>query len=364
MKIKEFIQSLETIAPAELQEDYDNSGLLTGNPDWECTGVICTLDTLEPVVEEAIEKRANLIVSHHPILFKGLKNLTGKNYVERTLIKAIKNDIALYAIHTNLDNVLAGVNGRIADKLNLINQKVLLPKTGNLVKLFTFVPLSHLEKISTAMFEAGAGHIGKYSECSFNAKGTGTFKPMKGTTPYLGKIGERHREPEMKVEVIFPGYLQKKVVAALLAAHPYEEVAYDLVPLLNEALQEGSGIIGELEKPLPTVEFLEKLKAAFLLRQIRHTVLLKKEIKKVAVCGGAGSFLIAKAIAENADIFISADIKYHEFFDADQKIIIADIGHGESEHFTIDLLYDILKTKFPTFAIQKTSVNTNPVSYF
>ena len=315
-------------------------------------------------MEEAIEHGANLIVSHHPVIFRGLKKITGKNYVERTVIKAIKNDIAIYAIHTNLDSVLWGVNARIADKLGLINRRILLPKEGDLVKLFTFVPHENAEKVRVAIFEAGAGQIGNYSECSFNASGTGTYKPLQGSNPFSGEIGRRNEEPETKIEVILPSYLQQQVVAALLAAHPYEEVAFDLVPLSNTFQQAGAGIVGELAEPVPARDFLVKLKSAFSVSVIRHTMLLKKQIQRVAVCGGAGSFLIGTAISQQADIFITSDIKYHEFFDADGKLVIADIGHGESEHFTIELLYDILKTKFPTFAIQKTKVNTNPVSYF
>lgn len=364
MKIRNVVQYLESVAPPSLQESYDNAGLLTGDPDWECTGLICTLDTLEAVVDEAVENGCNLIVSHHPVIFKGLKKINGKNYVERTMIKAIKNDIAIYAVHTNLDNIADGVNRRIADKLLLVNQKILLPKEDMLIKLFTFAPSEQAEKVRSAMFEAGAGFIGNYSQCSFNALGTGTYKPMQGSDPYAGEVGKRHEEPETKIEVIFPKHLTGKIVSALIEAHPYEEVAYDLVPLLNKFDGVGSGIIGDLERPVAELDFLENLKKVFSLSVIRHSILLKRHIQKVAVCGGSGSFLIQEAIRQKADIFISADIKYHDFFDADSKLVIADIGHGESEHFTIELLYDILKAKFPNFAIQKTGVNSNPVSYF
>lgn len=364
MKIRDIVQYLESFAPPSLQESYDNAGLLTGDSNWECTGIICTLDTLEAVVEEAVENGCNLIVSHHPVIFKGLKKINGKNYVERTIIKAIKNDVAIYAVHTNLDNVAAGVNARIADKLCLIDRKILLPKEETLIKLYTFAPNAQAEKIRSAIFEAGAGYIGNYSECSFNAPGTGTYKPMQGSDPYTGEVGKRHEEPETKIEVIFPKYLTGKVVSALIAAHPYEEVAYDLVPLLNKFDGAGSGIIGDLKEPVAELDFLETLKKVFALSVIRHTILLKRRIQRVAVCGGSGSFLIQQAIRQKADIFISADVKYHDFFDADGQLVIADIGHGESEHFTIELLYDILKAKFPNFAIQKTGVNSNPVSYF
>jgi dinuclear metal center YbgI/SA1388 family protein len=364
MKIAEVITALETMAPVSLQEHYDNAGLITGNADWECTGVLCTLDALEAVIDEAKAINCNLIVAHHPIIFKGLKKINGSNYVERTIINAIKNDIAIYAIHTNLDNVIEGVNNKIADKLNLQNRRVLLPKDNMLLKLYTFIPLDHVEKVRNAIFDAGAGNIGNYSECSFNAEGKGTFKAGQNTNPYVGEKNIRHEENEVKTEVIFPSYLKNKIVNALIAAHPYEEVAHDIVPLSNSYNNIGSGLIGELSQPFSAIEFLTLLKQAFNLEVIRHTELLQKPVKKVAVCGGAGNFLIADALAEKADMYVTADVKYHEFFDADKKMVIADIGHWESEQFTIDLLHSVLQAKFPNFAVLKTKTGTNPVQYF
>ena len=364
MKISEIIQHLEQFAPPSYQEDYDNAGLLTGNADWECTGIICSLDATEPVLEEAKSKGCNLIVAHHPIIFGGLKKITGKNYVEQTVITAIKNDIAIYAIHTNLDNVIKGVNNRIADKLGLINRKILQPKPYQLMKLFTFVPQAHAEKVRTALFNVGAGNIGNYSEASFNTPGTGTFKASENATPFIGEIGKMQEESEIKIEVIFPAYARNRMVQALIKAHPYEEVAYDLVALFNEYQQVGSGLIGELPEPLPEEMLLAQIKKAFGLTVIRHTQLAGKPVKTVALCGGAGSFLISKAAAAGADFYITADVKYHEFFDADNRLVIADIGHWESEQFTIALLFDILKAKFPTFAVLKTGVRTNPVFYY
>jgi dinuclear metal center YbgI/SA1388 family protein len=364
MKIQDITSFLESVAPPVLQESYDNAGLLTGNVGWDCTGVITTLDATEEVVLEAIEKKANLIVAHHPIIFGGLRKITGKNYVEKTVITAIKNDIAIYAIHTNLDNVLHGVNAAIADKLELINQAILQPKNNTLKKLFTFVPVAHAEKVRSAIFDAGAGHISNYSECSFNTKGEGTFKPGDGTNPFIGKIGERHTEDELKLEMIFPAWLEKKILIAMMAAHPYEEVAYDIILLENHNQQVGSGLIGDLSKPVDEAVFLSLLKEKFNPSVVRHTPLRGKPVKKVALCGGTGSFLTGAAIAAGADFYISADIKYHEFFDANGRLVIADIGHFESEQFTIDLLFDILRQKFPTFAVLKTGVKTNPVRYF
>ncbi len=364
MKIQDITSFLESVASADLQESYDNAGLITGDSNWDCTGIITTLDATEEVVLEAKDKKANLIVAHHPIIFGGLKKINGKNYVERAVISALKNDIAVYAIHTNLDNVLHGVNAAIANKLELVNRNILQPKKGILKKLFSFVPAEHAEKVRSAIFEAGAGHISNYSECSFNTQGQGTFKPGKGTNPFLGKVGERHIEEEMKLEMIFPAWMEKNILNAMMAAHPYEEVAYDIVALENQNKQLGSGLIGELPGPVNEVEFLGLLKREFGLSVIKHTALKGKPVKKVALCGGAGSFLIGAAVAAGADFYISADMKYHEFFDANERLVIADIGHYESEQFTIDLLFDILSQKFPTFAVLKTGVKTNPVHYF
>ncbi|MEO6455210.1 MAG: Nif3-like dinuclear metal center hexameric protein [Ginsengibacter sp.] len=364
MKILSVIQYLETIAPIALQEPYDNAGLLTGNDQWECTGVVIALDVLEEVVAEAISKRCNLIVAHHPIIFKGLKKITGKNYVERTIISAIKNDIAIYAIHTNLDNVIKGVNGKIAEVLGLNDLTILKPVEQLLKKLVTFAPLKDAENIRTALFSAGAGNLGKYSECSFNIEGTGTFKAEEGSDPHVGEIGKRHEEREMKIEIIFYAHMQDKIVKAMTEAHPYEEVAFDILPLANYLSDVGSGLVGTLSKAMDETQLLQKITDSFNLKVIKHTSFTGNKVKKVAICGGAGSFLIPSAIAAQADVYITSDIKYHEFFDADNKILIADVGHYESEQFTIDLLHNILKEKFANFAVLKTDVNTNPVHYF
>jgi dinuclear metal center YbgI/SA1388 family protein len=363
MRISEVITFLESVAPSSLQESYDNAGLITGHASWECTGIICSLDAIEEVVKEAIQKKCNLIVAHHPIIFGGLKKINGKNYVEKTIITAIKHDIAIYAIHTNLDNVIDGVNGKIASMLGLQHCRILSPKDSTLKKLFTFAPHDKAAAVRTAIFEAGGGNIGNYSECSFNVEGTGTFKAGNNTDPYVGNVGEQHREPETKIEVIFPTWLESKIVSAMKKAHPYEEVAYDVVSLANQHPGIGSGIIGQLPTPEDEKTFLGRVKEVFGAGIIRHTALLGKPVSRVAVCGGAGSFLVSKALAANADVYITADMKYNEFFDANGRLVIADIGHYESEHFTISLLYDVLKEKFPTFAVLKTAVVTNPVHY-
>ena len=364
MKVQDIISALEKTVPLSLQENYDNAGLITGNPGWECTGVLIALDTIEEVVQEAIKKNCNLIVSHHPVVFGALKKITGKNYVERTVIASIKNDIAIYAIHTNLDNLLSGVNGKIADKLGLVNRSVLLPKKNCLKKLITYIPLAAADNVRNAIFSAGGGHIGNYSECSFNGEGTGTFKAGMGTHPFVGKTGERHLEKEMKVEIVFPSWEEKKIINALLKSHPYEEPAYDILTLDNMYSQVGSGLVGELPVALSEDEFFQELRCVFHLQVIRHSGFLGKNVKKIALCGGAGSFLVRDSIAAAADVYVTSDMKYHEFFDAEHKLVIADIGHYESEQFCMELIIDILQKNFPNFAVLKTGVDTNPVHCF
>ena len=363
MIIQNIISTLTQWAPPSYQESYDNTGLITGSADWDCTGVMCTLDATEQVVQEAIDTKCNLLVAHHPIVFKGLKSLSGSGYVERAIVKAIKNDIAIYAIHTNLDNVLHGVNAAIAGKLNLQQPKILLPKDGLLCKLFTYAPVAEADKIKNALFDAGAGKIGLYHECSFAVNGTGSFKPTEGTRPFIGTINQREELAETKIEVIFSAHLHSVILKALFAAHPYETVAYEIVRLENTYDEVGSGLIGTLEQAMPENEFLALIKDAFHVPYVRHTPLLDKNVKRVAVCGGSGSFLTKKAIGAGADVFLTADLKYHEFFEADNRVLLVDIGHWESEQFTIDLIAIFLQQNFPTFAILKTGVYTNPVRY-
>jgi dinuclear metal center YbgI/SA1388 family protein len=364
LKIKEIIHFFETIAPPSLQESYDNAGLLVGDSEAEVTSALVTIDVTEEVVDEAIEKNAGIIIAHHPIVFSGLKKLTGKNYVERTVLKAIKNDIAIYAAHTNLDAVSDGVNAKICEKLDLKNCLILQPVSGKLKKLVTFIPFDSVENVRTAVFDAGAGHIGNYDSCGYNLEGTGSFRPGENTNPYVGEKGQVHYEKEIRFETVFPGWLQSKVVKALIEAHPYEEVAYDIYPLENVFEKAGMGMIGELEESLPESVFLSLLKKTFSTGCIKHTALKGRNVSKVAVCGGAGSFLLNHAIAANADIFVTGDFKYHQFFDAENKIVIADIGHYESEQFTKELFYELLTKKFPKFAVRFSEVNTNPVFYF
>lgn len=363
IKIKNVTSHLERLAPVSYQETYDNSGLLTGHPEWVVTGILVTLDCIEKVIDEAIQQKCNLIVAHHPILFKGLKKLTGNNYIERTIIKAIKNDIAIYAIHTNLDNVAVGVNKKIADKIGLIDTVVMAPKADTLSKMVTFIPKDAMEPVMNALHTAGAGNVGNYQNCSFRVLGTGVFQPNNDAKPHIGKAGKIEQVEEIRVELLFPTELKSTIIAALRGAHPYEEVAYYHTPVANDNQAVGAGMVGMLPKPIEPMEFLTFLKAKMNTSCIRHTTIPDKLIQKVALCGGAGSFLLPMAKAHQADVYVSADFKYHEFFDSEDKILIADIGHYESEQFTKELLKEVLEEKFINFAVYFSKSVTNPISY-
>ena len=363
MKIAQITAALEEIAPLNLQESYDNSGLLIGSNDQLINKALITLDVTEAVIDEAISKNCELIIAHHPMIFKGIKKLTGGNLTERLIVKAIKNDIAVYAIHTNLDNVSQGVNKKLAEKLGIHNLQILQTGKSELKKLHVFSPLAHFEKVRTAMFEAGAGHIGNYSDCSFNTAGSGSFKALSGSDPFVGEQGKLHEEEEIRIETIVAAYRVSAVVKAMIKAHPYEEVAYDIYPLSNSDPTTGAGMIGELKQEEAASVFLKKVKQSLGTPYLRHNPFIQRQVKKVAICGGSGSFLIDAAYRAGADIFITGDIKYHDFFEYQDEMTIVDAGHFETEQFTKDLLYDILKEKFPNFALQISGIETNPVSF-
>ncbi len=364
MKIADVVSYLEEIAPLSLQESYDNAGLIVGNPNTEINSVLLSVDVTESVVEEALQLGANLIISHHPIVFSGLKRFNGNNYIERVVIKAIKNDIAIYAAHTNLDSLLQkGVNSKICEKLGLVNTKILSPSKGKLNKLVVFVPVNNAKQVRDAMFDAGAGNIGNYDSCSFNANGKGSFKATADANPYVGEKNKLHFEEEIRIETVVPKHLLGKVISAMIKVHPYEEVAYDVYSLNNVWNEVGAGMVGELVEPINELDFLRFVKERFNCEVIKYTQLLNRKVKKIAVCGGAGSFLLNDAIRSKADVFITGDFKYHQYLDAENRIVIADIGHYESEQFTKELFYELLMGKFSTFAIHLTNVNTNPIKY-
>lgn len=362
-RIQDILSFLDKLAPPAYQESYDNATLICGDRNWNLTGVLCTLDCTEAVVEEAIQQGANLIVAHHPIVFKGLKSITGKTYVERTIIKAIQSNVAIFAIHTNLDHVAGGVNRRIADRLGLLQPRILQPKKQLLNNLVFFVPTAAKNQVLEAVFQAGAGQIGEYSDCAFSSEGLGQFTPSENANPTLGQRGQAHEEPELRVEVILPAHLSSKVLAALKAAHPYEEVAYFLSNLENENQEVGAGMIGTLPESLSEEEFLDYLKQRMNLTLVKHSPLTGKRVQKVALCGGAGIFLLGDAKRAGADVFVTADVKYHEYFDAEGALVLCDIGHYESEIFTKDLLADVLSQNFPNIALYLSKVVTNPTSY-
>ena len=363
MNIKDITNCIEEIAPLNYAEGFDNVGLLIGNYATEVTGVLVTLDTLETVINEAIEKKCNLIVSFHPIIFSGLKKINGNNYVERVVLKAIKNDIAIYAMHTALDNSIIGVNAKICEVLGLKNTKILIPQKNTIKKLTTYAPIENAEQVRNTLFNAGAGAIGNYDNCSFNTNGIGTYKGNEASNPTMGEKGKFHTEKEIFISVIFEKHKEKNILSALFNAHVYEEVAYDIVSLENNNQEIGLGMMGELDEEMDALAFLEKIQKTMHSKGIRHSKILEKPIKKVAVLGGSGSFAIDNAVAAGADIYITSDIKYHEFYKAENNLIIADIGHYESEQFTKNLLVDILTKKFPNFAIILSQTNTNPIYY-
>lgn len=364
MTVNQIAGILEQLAPLEYAEDFDNVGLLVGDANMQVNGVLVTLDTLEHVIDEAMDKNCNLIVSFHPIIFNGLKKITGRNYVERTVLKAIKNDIAIYAIHTALDNSISGVNDKICKVLGLTNTHILIPQKNTIKKLVTYVPLENSNEVKNALFRAGAGAIGNYSDCSFSTEGTGSYKANEKANPVKGNIGEIHFEKEVQISVTFSTHLEKQVLTSLFKHHPYEEVAYEITMLENTDQHIGMGMIGELETKMSETDFLNHLKENMKATVVRHSELLNKDIKKVAVLGGSGAFAIGAAKASGADVFVTADVKYHEFYQAEKQMLLADIGHFETEQFTKNLLVDYLTKKIPNFAIRLSESITNPITYF
>ena len=363
MEIKEILSILEEMAPLAYAEDFDNVGLLVGDANVEATGILVCHDALEAVIDEAIAKQCNLVVCFHPIIFSGLKKITGKNYVERSVLKAIKNDIAIYAVHTALDNHKDGVNKIFSDALGLINTKILVPKQHFIQKLVTYTIPENAEKVRIALGQVGAGSIGNYENCSFNSEGFSTYQGNEDSNPTVGNKGELTQTDEIKIEVIFEKHLQAKILKALFSNHIYEEVAYEVYDLQNNHQDIGLGMIGELEKPMDGTEFLSFVKDKMQCGGIRHSSFIGKPIQKVAVLGGSGSFAIKNAIQAGADAFLTSDLKYHNFYEAENQIVLADIGHFESERFTKNYIVDFLKKKIPNFAIIFSEENTNPVKY-
>ena len=363
ISVKDICSCIEEFAPLSWQESWDNCGLLVGNPQQTVGKVLLTVDVTETVVTEAIDVRAQMIVCHHPLILSGIKQLTGSNDVQRAIALAVKNDVAIYVAHTNMDSAPGGVSHRMAAKLGLTDLQVLSPQGAGLQKLVTFIPASHFEQVSRAVFEAGAGHIGNYDSCGFSMEGKGTFRALDGATPFVGTQGALHTETEVRFETVFPSRFSRQIVAALIESHPYEEPAYDLYALQNTDTRVGLGVAGILPAPVNEKQFLNLLKGTFSAPTIRHTNLKGTMIRKVALCGGSGSSLLANAIRCKADVFVTADFKYHQFADAAQDILVADIGHFESEQFVKEIFYELLIKKFSNFAVHFSKIKTNPINY-
>ncbi len=363
-KLHQIIQLIENFAPKSYQESYDNSGLLVGEMSSEINGALLCLDITEEIIDEAVERNCNLIISHHPLVFKAIKRFSKDTYINRCLHKAIKNDIALYCCHTNIDSVRGGVSFKIAERLNLKNPKVLSPIQNDFVKLVVFAPVENYVEVADAMCEMGGGAIGNYDNCSFACDGIGTFRGNTASNPAIGNVGEITSVNERRIEVIIPRH---KVVAAMQkvrSVHPYEEVGYDVYPLINSNPDVGLGVVGTLEKPMSTTDFLSFVAQRLDCKVIRHSQIIKNEISKVALCGGSGSEFVSKAISQKADIYLTADFKYHDFFVEKNLITIADIGHFEGEKYTLGIFYDIISKKMPNFAIHCTNKEQNPINYF
>lgn len=364
MKVKDITAAIEQMAPLYLQEDYDNSGMQVGDPEAQVTGVLLCTDVRMPVVDEAIGTGANLIISHHPLIFHGIKKITGRSYIEQIIIKAIKHGIAIYSAHTNLDNARYGVSWRMATKLGLQHVRVLDAQRGTLRKVVTFVPTGYASQVEQAMWEAGAGQLGDYDQCSYRMQGMGQYSPLPGAHPAMGLNGEHHQEPETRIEVLVHSAHVSAVIAAMLQAHPYEEPAFDVLTLGNEDPYSGSGVVGDLPRPVPAVDFLQRLKQAFEVATVRYSgVTDGRMVSRVALCGGAGSFLIGKAMQSGAQVFVTGDLKYHDFQGQEERIILADIGHYESEHYTKEIFYEIIQKKSPKFAVAFASTEKNQVKY-
>ena len=363
MKIKEIVDALERFAPLPLQDSFDNAGLQVGLTEAAVTGALLCLDVTEDVIDEAIEKKCNVIVSHHPLLFNKLKQITGHTYIERCVMKAIQNHIVIYSAHTNMDNALNGVNFKMAEKLGLQEVEILEPKKDHLVKLVTYVPAAYADVVRKALFDAGCGSIGNYDNCSFNVEGTGTFRAGEGTHPFVGEKDENHKETEVRIETILPFNKEGSAVKALLEVHPYEEPAYDLFPLKNNWSQAGAGVIGNLPQTEDTKDFLLRVKDTFGVSCLRYNHYRGTSVRRIALCGGSGAFLLPLAIAQHADVFLTGEMKYHEFFGHEEEILIADMGHYESEQYTKEIFYSIIKDLCPEIPLYMCSVNTNPIKY-
>ncbi|MDR3137941.1 MAG: Nif3-like dinuclear metal center hexameric protein [Tannerellaceae bacterium] len=361
--ISRLLEVLEEFAPPALQESFDNTGIQVGETGQEARGALLCVDVTEEVIDEALAKGCNLVIAHHPLLFKPVKSLRGATYIERCVMKACKYNIVIYAAHTNLDNVRKGVNGCLAERIGLNNIHILSPKREGLVKVVTFVPSEHAQKVRDALFAIGAGYIGNYDRCSFRLEGLGSFCAQDGAHPFIGEVGMEHVEREERIETVIPAYLQGKVLQAVQAAHPYEEPATDIYPLNNAWEGAGAGIWGDLPEEENEQDFLLRIKELFNVPCIQHSTLREKAVRRVAVCGGSGAFLIKEAIACRADVLITGEARYNDYYDVESRLLLAVTGHYESEACTKDIFRTLILKKFPTFALHLSETDVNPVKY-
>lgn len=363
MKILDVIKYLDQLIPAGYQESYDNCGLQVGDTSAEITGALISLDLTEAVVDEAVETRSNLIVTHHPFIFGGLKHIDADSPAGRIIYKLIRNGIAVYSAHTSLDKLSNGVSAQLAKRLGLCNLRILAPDSDSLKQLVVYCPKEQSQQLKDALYAAGAGNIGNYRHCSYSVNGTGTFEPLQGANPFVGTVGSETYTSEERIEMVYPKAFENKIVSALKANHPYETPAYSLIPLSNANPDVGLGIVGELPEDVEIETFIETVKQTVGIPVVRHSELCRKKVRTVALCGGAGAEFIGTAVAQNADIYLTSDIKYHDFQKATGHIVLADIGHYESEQFAKEFFYDKLSEKFRIFAIRIAKTETNFVGY-
>ncbi len=367
MKVNDIHSILAAWAPKEIAWERDNVGLQVGDPEANVRGVLVCLDCTEQVILEARKQKADLIVSHHPLLFRAPKSITTADETGRAIRALIENKTNLYSAHTNLDFTAGGTSFAIAEALRLKNVEFLRKSYEVDKKIVTFVPRLHTQKVRNAMAEAGAGIIGNYDYCSFGIAGTGSFRGNSAANPAIGTKGKLESAEEIRLEMIGKQWNTEKIVKAMIAAHPYETVAYDIYPLQNASTEFGMGIIGTLKQPMGLSSFLQLVKKQLNARVLRRTTALNNVVQRIAACGGAGGELVDTAIAQHADVFITADVRYHDFHHATGKITLIDAGHFETEHPVVNAVVRKLNTEIRKLGqripVRAAKTSTNPIYY-
>lgn len=362
--LRTLLACIEQWAPFSWQESYDNAGLILGDPDRNVTEALVCFDVTPEVVDEAVRIGAGLIVSHHPAIFKGIKRINPASRLGYMIKQSLCHDIAWCALHTNLDNTLNGVNSYLCEQLGLKDVQPLAPLQDIYGKLQVYVPEAYAEKLRQALAEAGCGAGARYDACSYSSRGEGRFRAGSQAHPFSGQIGELHCEAECKIECLYPLHKTRQVLDVLRTNHPYEEPAFDLLPLRNEATGQGAGAIGNLQESMQETELLDKLKELTGTHCIRHSGFRGRKIRRIALCGGSGGSFIGNACARQADAYITGDLKYHDFADAGSGTWLVDIGHFESEKFAMELIFRFIRKNFPNFAVSISEQARNPVSFY